>query len=234
MQDMQLAFSALANSQNFQSPRNNPKNKQKIGIPQSYFLEDCVPAVERTFWKSIDALREAGYIIVEDIEIQKTESIYRTRQTIQLSEMYWFYQDLVNSPDNKKLVGKDVMSFFERGSKVGMMELMLASRERLSIISCLSKAFQEVDFLAMPTCLTTAPKIDDILGRETVNIWWLLVRNSELFNLSGLPSLSIPTHRLDSSELPTAIEISGRALEDERLLQVGESIWKIIHASKSS
>ena len=168
-------------------------------------------------------------MVKENLAIPDFERINPTRLTIQLSEMYWFYQDLVKNPDLGKKVGKDVMSFFEHGSKIGMLEQMLASRRRLTIIEGLSRVLKDVDFIAMPTCLTTAPKIEEVSGHEAGSIRRQLVRNTELFNLTGLPSLSIPTNDLNSSELPTAMQISGRPLEDNDLLEVGERIWKSIH-----
>ena len=146
-----------------------------------------------------------------------------------MAEAYWFYQDLVEDPEKRKLVGKDVMSFFDSGSKVGMMELLVSSQERLRLNSSISSVLQKVDFIAMPTCLTTAPKLEDILGREAGSIRRQLVRNTEPFNVCGFPSLTIPSNRLDSSELPTGMEISGRAFADNELLEFGERVWRLLH-----
>ena len=230
MEDMGVAFKALTRSGEIQNRTSTPVLEElTIGIPGKYFFEDCVPSVEKAFWKSVEAMKEAGITIIEDIEIAEVELINPTRLTIQLAEMYWFYQDLVNEPERGKHVAKDVMSFFARGSKVGMMEQMLASRQRFSLIASLSRALQNVDLIAMPTCLTTAPKMEDVLGQEAGSIRKQLVRNTELFNVTGFPSVTLPTNRQDSEELPTALEISGKANDDRELLAVGESIWNLIH-----
>ncbi len=233
MSDMRVAFDALAHENTMvaekTSPKSSPVSRTKIGVPESYFFEDCVPEVEKAFWRSIEAIREVGFQVVEDLEIPGIEKMARTRRTIQVAEAYWFYQDLVEDPKKRKLVGKDVMSFFDSGSKVGMMELLVSSQERLRLNSSISSVLQKVDFIAMPTCLTTAPKLEDILGREAGSIRRQLVRNTEPFNMCGFPSLTIPSNRLDSSELPTGMEISGRAFDDNELLEFGERVWRLLH-----
>ena len=187
--------------------------------------------MEKAFWRVIDKLRESDFTVVEDLDIPGSEKISRTRRTIQVKEASWFYQDLVENPERRKLVAKDVMSFFDTGSKTGMMEFFVCSKERLSFIANISRVFRKVDFIAMPTCLTTAPKLDDTMGKEAGSIRKQLVRNTEPFNLCGFPSLSIPSNRLDSSSLPTGFQISGQPLGDYRLLEVGERIWQSVHQS---
>jgi len=234
MSDMRVAFDSLTSIDDRVQGISDSQSSAvstKVGIPGKYFFEDCEEEVEKAFWKTIDSMRQVGFEVIEDLEIQGIEKISRTRRTIQVTEAYWFYQDLVKEEDKRKLVGKDVMSFFEMGSKTGMMEYMVSANERTSIISSVANALNKVDFIAIPTCLTTAPKIEDILGREADGIRRQLVRNTEPFNLCGFPSLTIPSSRPDSSKLPTGIEISGRPLEDSWLLETGERISRLLHHS---
>jgi len=230
MRDMQIAFGAFTGATQKRS-RSGVAKKWKIGIPQNYFFEDCTPDVEKAFWRSIDSIRNAGNSVEEGIEIPGAEKINRTRLTIQMAEGSWFYRDLVNDPEKRKLVGKDVMTFFDAGSRTSQMQWLQASKERMALISAISRAFQKVDYLAVPTCLTTAPKLEDILGKEAGSIRRQLVRNTEPFNLCGFPSLSIPTHRLHSADLPTALELSGRPFDDAQLLAAGQEIWETLHQS---
>jgi aspartyl-tRNA(Asn)/glutamyl-tRNA(Gln) amidotransferase subunit A len=188
MVDMRLAFKALVEQPWIRNKPVRASSKRKLGIPGAYFFENCAPEVKKAFWHAIDVLREADYSIKEDVEIPGFERISRTRITIQMAEGSWFYQDLVNDPEKRKLVGQDVMTFFDSGSKTSEMELLISSKERMFLISSLSSALQKVDFLVMPTCLTTAPKLDEIMGKEAGSIRKQLVRNTEPFNLCGIPS----------------------------------------------
>jgi aspartyl-tRNA(Asn)/glutamyl-tRNA(Gln) amidotransferase subunit A len=230
MADMRIAFSALTDKEDLMEVQLDPA-KYTIGIPEGYFFENSTPEVEKAFSRAIEALRTAGFIMKEGLEIQGIEKMSRTRITIQMAEGAWFYQDLVRDPEKRKLVGKDVMSFFDSGSKTTNMELLISSQERISLMAALSRALQGVDFLAMPTCLTTAPKLEDILGREAGSIRRQLVRNTEPFNLCGLPSLTIPCNDFKSSELPVGIELSGRSFDDQLLLEAGDLVWKQLHGN---
>jgi len=231
MSDMNYVFRSISGNKNGYLKRAGTfsSSKIKIGIPESYFFEDCVPAVGKAFWRVVNKLREAHFIIVEDLKIPGYEKITRSRRTIQVKEAAWFYQDLIDNLEKRKLVAKDVMGFFDAGSKTGMMEFLVSSKERLSFIANISRVFREVDFISMPTCLTTAPKLEDIIGKEAGSIRKQLVRNTEPFNLCGFPSLSIPSNELHSSSLPTGFQISGQPFDDLRLLDMGERIWESIH-----
>lgn len=86
-----------------------------------------------------------------------------------------------------------------------------------------------LDVLAMPTSLVVAPRIDDVVGKETGPIRSLLTRNTELFNLCGFPALSVPMSVGGAGNLPTALQLVGRFGEDERVIAVGEFIWNVLH-----
>jgi aspartyl-tRNA(Asn)/glutamyl-tRNA(Gln) amidotransferase subunit A len=233
MPDMRVAFAALTGYEQANEPsrRARPSRVLKVGIPGGYFFKDCSPSVDRAFWRAIEKMQKTGFQIIEGLEIQGIEKMSRTRRTIQVAEAFWFYEDLVKDPEKRKLVAKDVLSFFDRGSKTGMMELLASRQVRLDLIQNISRVLQLVDFIAMPTCLATAPKLDEVLGKEAGDIRNQLVRNTEPFNVSGFPSLTIPINDDNSSELPTGIEISGPAFEDAHLLDAGERIWKCFQHS---
>jgi Asp-tRNA(Asn)/Glu-tRNA(Gln) amidotransferase A subunit family amidase len=81
----------------------------------------------------------------------------------------------------------------------------------------------------MPTCLITAPSIDEVLGNETGKIRRLLLRNTELFNMSGLPALSLPLGKTGAS-MPTALQVVGDHGEDGLVVSVAEKLWTLLHA----
>jgi aspartyl-tRNA(Asn)/glutamyl-tRNA(Gln) amidotransferase subunit A len=102
---------------------------------------------------------------------------------------------------------------------------------RLEFALRLAKIFNEIDYLLTPTCPIVAPKLDDILGHETGPTRYLLIRNTEPFNLAGFPALSIPAPPSSSllrGSLPVGIQIVGNFGEDEGVLRAGLLISKIL------
>jgi aspartyl-tRNA(Asn)/glutamyl-tRNA(Gln) amidotransferase subunit A len=233
MDSMSDAFRAITHQPppNDKSRKSTSSPKIEIGIPtEDYFFEDCDKSVSRAFWKTIEKMTETGqFEIVRNIDIPDHSRFSRIRKSIQVKEAGWFYEELVTDPEKRKLVRPDVLGFLDKGRMTGMLEYMMSSVERLHMISKMAGVFKAVDFLAMPTCLAVAPRLEEILGKEAGSIRLKLVRNTEPFNLCGFPSLSLPTHDLGSSFLPTAIEISGNAGSDIPLIEVGQQIWNCLH-----
>ncbi|MDA4129410.1 MAG: amidase, partial [Thaumarchaeota archaeon] len=231
MEDLIDAFRAIARPD--PKPQRVARSERKlgtIGIPGDYFFEGCDKTVSRNFRRAIEKIANSGqFKIQENINIPDHQRISRIRRSIQVKEASWFYEELATNPKKRELVGKDVLSFFDAGLKTGMMEYMVSSVERVRFIARMVKVFESIDFLAMPTCLTLPPKLDEILGKEAGAIRNKLVRNTEAYTLCGFPPLSMPTHKQGSNELPTANEISGSSKKDLEVLEAGREIWNFLH-----
>ena len=87
-------------------------------------------------------------------------------------------------------------------------------------------ALKEVDVLILPTSPAPSPKIPDgpgIKSREDAASRIFGVRNfTGPFNLAGTPALSIPCG-FTSDNLPIALQIAGRPMEEGTVLRVGHS-----------
>jgi aspartyl-tRNA(Asn)/glutamyl-tRNA(Gln) amidotransferase subunit A len=214
-----------------QKDERSGNRKLRIGIPNSYFFEDSEKAVDKAFWAAIDKLRKADeFEVVEGIVVPDYDRISRIRRSIHVKEASWFYEELTQKPELRAIVHKDVMTFFDAGLKVGMAEYMMAWTERLSYIGKMSQLFRSIDYLAMPTCLCVAPKLDEIEGKEAGSIRRQLVRNTEPFNLGGFPALALPATKM-SSTLPASIQIAGGFYTDLALLEACEIIWNNIQGT---
>jgi aspartyl-tRNA(Asn)/glutamyl-tRNA(Gln) amidotransferase subunit A len=225
--DVALGFRTITGS------RPLPKRRQKLGVPTRYFVDDMDSQVSREFWRAIDLLKESGKFEVKQVPVEKDYLPFtRARAIIQLKEAAWFYESLLRSPETRKKMHKDVLTLMDRGTKLGMIQYMRSINLRLEFVQVMSGLLKGIDAMLMPTCLVVAPKIEDAVGKETGQLRSLMLRNAELFNLSGLPALSLPaSHR--PGVLPVGLQLVGRAHEDERVLAAAESAWSVLYAPDS-
>jgi len=96
--------------------------------------------------------------------------------------------------------------------------------------SDLAKLFEGVDYLLLPTCPCIAPK----LGENTITIGdWkgsereALMAYTAPFNLSGLPSISIPM-AMPKGVLPAGIQLVGRPGRDAELLSFARKLTELV------
>jgi Asp-tRNAAsn/Glu-tRNAGln amidotransferase A subunit and related amidases len=84
---------------------------------------------------------------------------------------------------------------------------------------------KDLDALASPTVTITAPKISEVIGRE-FEYREKLITNTEIFNLLGVPSISIKAGHLNG--LPIGLMLSGKWGEDLSLLELAKEVEETI------
>jgi aspartyl-tRNA(Asn)/glutamyl-tRNA(Gln) amidotransferase subunit A len=204
------------------------KARPRLGIPTRYFTEDMDETVSRDFLGSVDALRSSGEFEVGDVPVGADYSRYsRARAIIMCREAAWFYEEILRSPNLRRTMHQDVRTLMGGGLRTGMIEYVHSMNLRADWIRKAPRLLNGLDALIMPTCLIIAPKVDEVIGKETGRIRSLLLRNAELFNLSGLPALSIPIRKTDGS-MPTALQVVGRHGQDGLVLSIAEKIWETL------
>jgi aspartyl-tRNA(Asn)/glutamyl-tRNA(Gln) amidotransferase subunit A len=221
--DLALSFRTITGS------RPVSRRRHKVGIPSRYFVDDMDEHVSRDFWKAVDRIKESDEFEVKEVKADDEYGRYsRARAVIMLKEAAWFYESLLRSPAGRKTVHKDVLTLMDSGLKMGMLRYMHSMDVRMESIRSMCRLMKGLDVLAMPTCLVVAPKVDDVVGNETGRLRSLILRNAELFNLTGLPALSLPTNT-GTATLPTALQLAGLPGEDESVLCAAESVWALLH-----
>jgi aspartyl-tRNA(Asn)/glutamyl-tRNA(Gln) amidotransferase subunit A len=211
--------------------RTNEK-RVRLGIPGSYFLDEIEKDVFSAFWNAVHAFEKMDeFEIVEGVQMNGYERVTRVRRTIQLKEASWFYEELLKSQQSRQLLQKDVRSLLDIGLKASMISYMSSINGRFDFTFKMWKMFQDIDILLTPTCPLVAPKLEDVIGKETGRVRSLLIRNTEPFNLSGFPALSVPANAFGAN-LPVGIQVVGRLGEDTQVLEVGEKLWNRLYEGK--
>ncbi len=210
--------------------RRREKRKPRVGIPGKRYFDGADKSVLRAFWKVIDKIREE-FEIVEGVSIPDEEKIPRVRRSIMLREGAWFYAEVLSNKEYREKIDPDVLTPLDAGAKMGVVEAMQAETFRQTFTARMSGLFEHVDFVATPTCLIEAPKLEDMLNKsEYARQRPLLIRNPEVWNLCGFPALTLPSNRLDGRSLPSGFQLAGKYNNDKAVLDAGVSIWKLIHS----
>ncbi|MEZ5102308.1 MAG: amidase family protein [Thermoleophilia bacterium] len=94
-----------------------------------------------------------------------------------------------------------------------------AMNQRRAAKAEIDAVLQTVDVLAMPTLSITAYPIDPSLGLNE-SIWrgWSMLPNTPIADMTGHPSLSLPTSKVDG--LPCGTMLTGRTMGDHELLRL--------------
>jgi aspartyl-tRNA(Asn)/glutamyl-tRNA(Gln) amidotransferase subunit A len=228
MPDMIAAFDHIAKAPRKRVPRRRQSVRIRIGVPSKHFLDETEEKVARNFWRALDRMRASeGFSVVEVPTDSSYERFTTARAAIQLREAAWFYEELVKSKRIASHMNADVVTLLRRGVHVGQIRYLGANLVRLESVRVFGRLLKGLDALAMPTTRMAAPRLADIAGKEAGRLRKLLLQNTEVFNLSGFPALSIPTNP-GGGELPTAIQFACGLGEDPLALQIGELAMRAI------
>ena len=114
-------------------------------------------------------------------------------------------------------------------ARVSASDYVLAQRLRTGLRLELARALQGVDLLALPTTVTTAPRVTDAEfdgGFVDARAIDALCRYNFLGNLSGLPAASAPVG-LDAQSLPIGLQLVGDAWDEATVLAAAAHLERL-------
>jgi aspartyl-tRNA(Asn)/glutamyl-tRNA(Gln) amidotransferase subunit A len=201
----------------------------RIGVPENWFFEYCDPQVERAARDAIDQLEAAGATTVT-VRIPILDEIDPVA-------VEW----LIVNPEAASLheVNIDVIDRYTRefaahildGRLILAIDYLRALRLRHLIQKDFEQAFSHADVLITPGALSVAPKVERedsvveawaVIGTERYPWLDVLMRTTCVFNLAGLPALTLPSG-LSEDELPVAIQLIARPYGEESCLRVAHA-----------
>lgn len=213
----------------------------RLGVPRGYFFETLDPAVAVNAEAALEALRDAGVILVEadipnlgalDAAVSFPVVLYEFMQDLPryLSDngLDLTMQDIldgIGSPDVKGLfasqLGPDAMpeAVYRKAIDVDRPKLQAAYADYFRS--------HDVEAIIFPTAALPARPIGDDetveLNGERVPTFPTFIRNTDPGSNAAIPGISLPSG-LSPDGLPLGMELDGPALSDDRLLAIAAAI----------
>ena len=198
----------------------------RIGVPRKLFFDRADNAVAGSVDDALAVCVELGAVLVP-VDIPHIEQAAAAAMVMYLAEATAYHDDTLD--ERADHYSEQVRTFLELGDQILAKDYLHAQRYRTLLGRTLVRIFEHVDVLAVPATPVTATPI----GCESVaingvddGVFGALLRNTEPFNLSGLPAVVAPCG-FDGQGMPISLQIVGPAFEEGRILNV-------IHAYQSA
>ena len=194
----------------------------RIGVPKHYFFDRSMPEVASAAEAAREVLEGAGAELRE-IDIAHIDHAAAAAMVIYLSEGTSYHEDHIATIG--ELYTDQVRLFLALGNYVLAKDYLHAQRYRTLLGHAMADVLTEVDVMAMPTLPLTAQAIGqeniEIRG-QSESVFGAILRNTEPFDLTGLPVLSVPCG-FDSDGMPISLQIAGRPFDEASVLNVGHA-----------
>ncbi|MCI0679386.1 MAG: hypothetical protein L0Z63_10150 [Actinobacteria bacterium] len=197
-----------------------------VGVPSDWFFDIINPDVEAATRAAIRVLESAGAKAQEfPLPSSHLVDLHAMELTIIKSEAAALHKQHLAAFDR---LGPEFQQVLSRSQFHNAADYLNALRARHLVQLDFEKAFATADIVLTPGAITVAPRHDhlkaDLGGSERP---WVDVvsRTTAIFNMTGLPSASIPAGF--SQGLPVGIQIAGRPYDDGRVLAVAHAFQQL-------
>lgn len=200
---------------------------QRIGIPTRYFFDRALPEVDTAVRAALQVLADLGAEVIE-IDIPHVEHAAAAAAVIYYAEATAYHDDEFMAGRGHLFTDR-VRRFLEFGNFILARDYLQAQRYRTLLGREVAALWRKVDLIVTPTLPITATPI----GQPTVSIrgneqpvYLALLRNTEPFNLTGLPALTVPCG-VSAGGLPIGLQIVGRPFDEAGVLRLGDAFQRV-------
>ena len=194
----------------------------RIGVLRENFFDHLYPEVQDLFYDFIETLRSNGSIIAFDLDLYNNIKYYRSWRDIRLAEASEIHLKWLNTGAAEGY-SNEVRNMLIQGRSVSAVDYIRALRtvkeikkEFLSILD------HKIDAIITPTTIIPAPRFDEetvSIGKNTLETRQALLRNTIVFNSTGLPAISIPIG-LTKDNMPVGAQIIGPPFREDMVLSI--------------
>jgi aspartyl-tRNA(Asn)/glutamyl-tRNA(Gln) amidotransferase subunit A len=186
----------------------------RIGAPREFFFTDLDPEIEAAMKDALSQLAKLTAGIREvDFPAKTMETL---RDVVRAAEAFAYHGEFVAK--TPELYQPLTLRRIRLGAEVTTPAYIQARRDLAQIRRTAGKSFESVDALVTPTIPISPPAISDPRADDILPT----VRNTSPFNVSGLPSISVPCG-FTSTGLPIGMQIIGPPGGDAIVLQLAHA-----------
>jgi aspartyl-tRNA(Asn)/glutamyl-tRNA(Gln) amidotransferase subunit A len=191
----------------------------RIAVPRPYFCDVLDDEVRKRFEGALERLRDAG-ARVDDIEIHHSADIATAYLHVSVPDAVAYHAATLDTMPERYT--EAVRMRLEMGRYILAEDYVrgLAGREILR--REVDAALAQHDALALPTLAIPAPPIGATtvqVGRSTEPVRTIMLRLTQLFNMTGHPVVAMPTGRT-AAGLPCSLQLVGARGGTDALLRV--------------
>ena len=191
----------------------NSQSPLRVGVPREFFYEDLDPEVA--------AAMEEAFLVVKSLaaEMREMSLPVDTDRTLQTAEAYLYHVPFLEK--TPELYQPESLRRIQAGNGISWAAYTNGLRQLKEQRHEIGKIFEKIDLLVTPATPIPAPVIDelkkdfDLLRPREL----LLLRNTRLFNVWGLPAISVPCG-FTRAGLPIGLQIAGPHWGEATVLQL--------------
>ncbi len=200
----------------------------RLGVPGAYFFDLLEDTVRAAFDAAIESLARAG-AVVYPIAIPHAPRIAEAYVPIVFRESWAWHQRFIEQTPERYTTA--VRTRLEMGRAVSADDYASAMHVRDRLKSEVESALADVDAIVMPSMAVTAPLLgttDIRFGDRTEPVRSVMLRLTQLFNITGHPAVTIPIP-VANGGLPAGLQLAGAHGHTARVLAAAtavESTWR--------
>jgi aspartyl-tRNA(Asn)/glutamyl-tRNA(Gln) amidotransferase subunit A len=216
--DAWITFRILAGERH-PTPQSPAAMPIRLKVLRSYFCDLLDDGVRERFDSALDVLNRAG-LRTSEHALKHAHVISRVYLKVAPYEAFLYHRPTLDAMPEK--YSSPVRQRLELGRTISNDDFLTALNVQADLRDDVDAALADCDALLLPTMPIPAPK----LGAETVRIGGtdqqvrsMTLRNTQLFNLTGHPAISIPCGKT-ADGLPVGLQLVGHHGRTDALVRV--------------
>ena len=217
--DAWIMFRALAGEMHPADLAPLASGEIRVKVLRRYFCDVLDDDVRARFDETIQKIRRAG-AHVSDHDFRHAQTVSHVYLKIAPYEAFLYHQPTLDATPEQYTT--PVRQRLEVGRTISHNEFLKALNVQADLREDIDRALTDCDALVLPTMPIPAPPLGrdmTIIGTDTYPTRALTLRETQLFNLTGHPAMSIPCGNTRGG-LPVGLQLAGHHGRTDALVRV--------------